>query len=205
MRIIRKFARNKSVFKDFIEVKESMLQKAFETDVQYLKTPKFIKDSRQLQDVNDVLRKHFGLLKDQFIYQIADIKYYPVIGWMDYVHQCDSWGFVGKDLTNQDIDRCFIATNFEEVDLENNDDKSLCRYEFLEILVRLGKIKYFDTGEIDTIAEATDKLIEEFILPNHGMMLSWHQYRVNRIWKLEVDDLLKENRIGIEKLYRLMV
>ena len=65
-----------------------------------------------------------------------------------------------------DIDRTFIAVNFEEVDLEANDDKSLCRYEFLEITCRLAKIKYFDKKRCATIAEATERIITEYILPN---------------------------------------
>jgi hypothetical protein len=71
-------------------------------------------------------------------------------------------------LTSQDIDRTFIATNFEEVDLDNNDDKSLCRYEFLEIIARLGKIKYFDKDKCASIADAAEKIIVDYILPNMG-------------------------------------
>lgn len=44
------------------------------------------------------------------------------------------------------IDRAFIATNFEEVDLEDNPDKSLCRYEFYEIIVRIAVEKYVESG-----------------------------------------------------------
>lgn len=44
------------------------------------------------------------------------------------------------------MDRAFVAVNYEEVDLDNNDDNSLCRYELLEIIVRLAKIKYMEKG-----------------------------------------------------------
>ena len=68
-------------------------------------------------------------------------------------------------MSSGDIDRTFIATNFEEVDLENNDDKSLCRYEFLEIFPRLAKAKYVDKDVCTSIAVATEKIIVDFILP----------------------------------------
>ena len=48
MRVIRKFSRPKSVFKDFIEVTPAMLDAAFDIDKQLLKTPKFIKDADEL-------------------------------------------------------------------------------------------------------------------------------------------------------------
>lgn len=57
------------------------------------------------------------------------------------------------------MDRAFVATNYEEVDLENNDDNSLCRYELLEIIVRLAKMKYVDKGVLSTYAESTTKIL----------------------------------------------
>lgn len=89
--------------------------------------------------------------------QIASPKSYPVIDWMDFVDACnkDGWKIVDsirKDLTSSDIDRIFIATNFEEEDLEENDDNSLCRFEFLEIIARMAKCKFFETKVCDTVA-----------------------------------------------------
>ena len=59
-----------------------------------------------------------------------------------------------------------MATNYEETDLQNNDDNSLCRFELMEIIVRLGKIKYLEKEKCLSIADATRKLIEECIVPN---------------------------------------
>jgi hypothetical protein len=43
------------------------------------------------------------------------------------------------------IDTAFVVTNFEEVDLEDNPDRFLCRYEFYEIIVRIAKDKYVES------------------------------------------------------------
>ena len=174
MKEIRNFNRPKSVFGPFTFTTQKLIDKGFEKDAQYIKTHKFIKDSNELAATLQVLKKYYRELKDQFQIQIATPKNYPVIGWLDYVNTCNQWGIVGEGLTGADIDRTFIATNFEEVDLENNDDKSLCRYEFLEIISRLGKIKYFDTGVCPDIPKATEKLIVDFILPSLGQMkMAW--------------------------------
>jgi len=45
----------------------------------------------------------------------------------------------------QTVDRLFIATNVELVELEDNPDRDLCRFEFFEIIVRLGAAKYKDS------------------------------------------------------------
>lgn len=80
---------------------------------------------------------------------------------------------IDKLLTSQDIDRTFIATNYEEVELENNDENSLCRYEFLEITARIGKIRYFDKGLCKTVAEATKRIIDEHILVCGPERMPW--------------------------------
>jgi len=104
-------------------------------------------------------------------------------------------------LTSQDIDRSFIATNYEEVDLDNNDDNSLCRYEFLEITARIAKIKYTEKGLCKTVAEGTRRVLEEHIIPNTCERMAWQPFRDQRLWCLDVQDLLKANKQGIEVLY----
>jgi len=44
----------------------------------------------------------------------------------------------------QNIDMYFIATNVELEDQEGNDDLSLCRFEFFEILVRIARGKFLE-------------------------------------------------------------
>lgn len=110
---------------------------------------------------------------------------------------------MGPTLSQADIDRSFIATNFEEVDLEDNDDKALCRYESLEILVRLAKIKYFESGACPTVASALEKLLHEHVLPYHGMPILAQEFRDEQLWTLDIDDLYKANLDGLNQVYRI--
>jgi len=68
----------------------------------------------------------------------------------------------------QTIDRLFIATNVEIVELEENPD--LCRYVFYEIIVRMAGAKFKESGRCHTWDEATSRLISEKILPNMETM-----------------------------------
>ncbi len=62
------------------------------------------------------------------------------------------------------IDRLFIATNVELFDMVDNADRALCRFEFYEIIVRIAQSKLVDLGYSQNIIEATEFLIENFIL-----------------------------------------
>lgn len=89
------------------------------------------------------------------------------------VAACSSWKVLDKNLTSGDIDRIFITTNFEEEDLEENDDNSLCRFEFIEIMARMAKTKFYDKGICATVWESCQKLLTEFIIPNTIEMMEW--------------------------------
>ena len=64
------------------------------------------------------------------------------------------------------IDTMFIATNFEEEDMEDNPDRALCRYEFMEILCRIADYKYKKKMVCSTLSEALEKLLEDNIFKN---------------------------------------
>ena len=170
---IRHFNLKSSVFNKFIQDDEAILDRAFELDNELSKMPKFVKDKDDLNKSMKVLRKHYPNLKNQFISQIANPKSYPVIDWLDFVDACNHWDIIDKNLTATDIDRIFIATNFEEEDLEENDDNSLCRFEFLEIIARMAKTKYYEKGLCPTVWESLDKLITEYIIPNTCEHMEW--------------------------------
>ena len=86
---------------------------------------------------------------------------------------CSSWKVLDKNLTSADVDRIFIATNFEEEDLEDNDDHALCRFEYIEIMARIAKTKFYDTGICATVWESCQKLLTEFVIPNTIEMMEW--------------------------------
>ena len=60
---------------------------------------------------------------------------------------------IDKNVTSSTLDRLFIATNVELVDMEDNPDKELCRFEMLEILVRIAGAKYKEVNLTKTYAE----------------------------------------------------
>ena len=80
------------------------------------------------------------------------------------------------------IDSIFIATNYEVEDMDENPDRALNRYEFLEFLVRLGACKFKDQSkEVKTFSEAFEILLERHVVPNYNYA-PWHDFRVKELW-----------------------
>jgi len=141
--ILRKFNKKTSVFKPWKVDTHSSLRKAFELDINYSKMQKFLKDKETFEEVTDVLFRHTAKIKDIFTFGIGESSF-PSIEWFYFVKMCNVWEIVDENLDIKTIDRIFIATNYEEVEQEDNPDRDLCRYEFYEILARLAKEKYFN-------------------------------------------------------------
>jgi hypothetical protein len=109
-----------------------------------------------------------------------------------------------KNVTVSTLDRLFIATNVELVEMDENPDKELCRFEMLEILVRIAGAKYKDPGLTKTYNEGVALLIENHLLPL-SKNLQWQEFRLEQLWCLEVNDTLETNLDGLKKVsYRLV-
>ena len=74
------------------------------------------------------------------------------------------------------------------------------RYNFIELLVRIAKNKYFDSDEVDSIAEGFRKLMEDVVLKNF-IFEPWQEFREKMLWNLGVDDVYVANRDGVKRLY----
>jgi len=71
---------------------------------------------------------------------------FPTISMLDFSNLCQQCHILDKFVSVSTLDRLFIATNVELVAMDDNPDKELCRFEMLEILVRIAAAKYKDPG-----------------------------------------------------------
>ena len=57
--------------------------------------------------------------------------------------------------------------------MDTNDDNALCRFEFIEMIVRIAKGKYMDYGKEESLSFAVEKLIQSHILPMESKLVPW--------------------------------
>jgi hypothetical protein len=90
-----------------------------------------------------MIRSNIKKLNEIFISLISATQSYPFLSWLDYSSWIKQINIIDEEkLPMATFDRIFIATNIEEEDLQDNPDRALCRYEYLEILVRMAIAKY---------------------------------------------------------------
>jgi hypothetical protein len=113
---------------------------------------------------------------------------------------CTKAGIKDAVVTTDTVDRMFITVNFDGVEMVDQNDHTLCRYEFMESLVRLARAKYIDTQRESTLAKAVQRLIEKDIL-THWVWEPWQEFRDKQLWTRGVCDVIQTNLDGITKVY----
>lgn len=193
------FDKNKSVFKTFVEDNEVTRRIMFDNDKKHLKLSRVIKDENALSQVNEVLLRNFQVIKEIFDATSASSSY-PNIGWLDFSNFCDRCQILDNRFLNRSaIDRAFIAVNVDFDDLDDNPAQELCRYEFLEIIVRLAICKYQDLPL--TQAQMTQKMIEDHIFkyadPSQAI-----KFRREKLYTNEVNNILEANLSNCQELFK---
>ena len=129
-------------------------------------------DEDAYNDVKEVVIDFYQDLKE--IFQVAAIQYGASLDFdmTSFRKFCKDAGILNKQLTSSVLDTYFKATNYEEIDQENNDDNAIIRFEFLEILVRIARGKYIDFGKDKRLDYSMTKLVQQHIMPMSSKL--WH-------------------------------
>ena len=152
----------------------------------------------------DLVHKNFAAIKEVFTGAVAAGGAMPDINQLYFLEFCREAHIPDQAVTPSVLDVYFTATNFEVVEAEGNDDRALCRFEFVEILARIARGKYLDTGKCATYAAGVAKLLEEHILPMRDKLEPWQPFREQHLWNTPVNDLLLVNLPLLKKVFAKM-
>ena len=199
---IRRFKKETSVFQRWKKDDDFTLQDAAAHDFSFWKVPRFVKKEEDLEDLKKVIRDNFFELKNMHIYNAANSTF-PACSLLEFTKFSKKCEFADKNMSMAQIEREFIATNFEisKSDQAENPDRQLIRFEFIELLVRIANIKIMQKRKGITIAEAFKILLREN-LSKAPEGAEWQGFRDQSLWTIEVNDVLEPNLENIKTIVR---
>jgi hypothetical protein len=80
----------------------------------------------------------------------------------------------------------------------------MLRYEFIELLVRIAKAKYIDTGLHERYYNALDELFEVELVNYTRQMNPILEWRHQELYTLEINDCFFANLEGLKSIYKAM-
>lgn len=99
----------------------------------------------------------------------------------------------GQALTTKDLDQIFIQESRDTPrKLQTNKERTICRSEFIDIILRMAIKKYISKKDTNTYNAAIDKFLENDFFPNvKSAEYSYEGYRYEKIHTEMVDNVLK--------------
>jgi hypothetical protein len=193
-----------SIFKDFRVETPSLINECFEFDWNIMKVPK-LKGTTD-RDLKERIRQQYPFIRELYKrLSGTGIKGSLFsIGWNVFrdfmIHTIDFTS--DNKFKREDCDRLFIGVNASSKGkgekTENNSDKSLCRNEFLEIIIRSAMKKYCENGELENEGDAVDRFWNDYLHPyknkmqvSHPYQYDTHKWRINRFWNEHCDNIFK--------------
>ena len=202
VKVERRFVKEASVFAPWKQDDFGVLKKCLDHDRRYWKVAsKVVKDREDRQAVEAAVARHLPLLKALHLHMAASSGFPATTEpeWRKLQARCR---FLDASVKQSAIDNHFYAVNFEGEAQDDNPDRALIRFEFVELLVRVAKEKYFRTGACATVAEAFEKLLATNVSPLcREEVHAWQGFREDKLYTLEVNDVLQTNKEGIRKVY----
>ncbi len=89
-----------------------------------------------------------------------------------------------------------VATNVSNNKYKSNAERELHRYEFVEFIVRMGKIKYLERKNAIDLVDSTQIILKNDILPNNPKVDGLN-FREEHMYNLKVDEIFRKNAISI--------
>ena len=195
----RVFSKNRSAFRAWIEDDEEILEECTRLDWQWWKIPRLCKDQADLKRCEELVRQHYSELKHIFTALISNVEF-PNIGWLAFAQYVEKIHLIDRSCTMSVVDSVFIATNYEVEDMDENPDRALNRHEFIEFLVRIAAVKYKDTKQASTFAEAFEMLLKKNVL-EYSHPPPWQEFREKELWDLAPDDVITANLAHLNKVH----
>lgn len=191
-----KWSLKKSIFAQYRPDSSNILGQAFENDYAATNLSKLLsvgpEPARSEIEACDVLRDNYDVIKGAFR-QFAISSTEPFnMGWNSFTEFVLSVNLPDRQrLTRADVDMTFFTSSGIGPPGPRNPKKFLCRFQFLDAVVRLALKRWQGTGGSETPADAVRKLIDAMRnLPAVESADDVHAFH-DRAWGKETDDLVK--------------
>ena len=168
----------------------------------------------EVLEVRDVLWEHHDQLYMTFFYYASqenkpNVFMINYLSYQRFYEDCSLAvaGSIGCQPRN--LDQMFVAINAsgkgtEHAKEKHNDQHSLNRQEFLQLLVRVAYARYIMTGQVHDVSDAVRMVVEQDVLSNVApeCLHDLNTFREHYCYLEEVDHVLRRHETSLRALYK---
>jgi len=180
-----------------------LLKKCFEFDWGCCRIPRLVKKEDDLEKVKKQLYSVYRQYKETYKYisslspsgEVWSISQLPFTDLINETNIIDN-----KSLKLSDVDIKFIATLAGEKGNFRNPERSLVRYQLMEVMVRVAEERYIKPGTAQNFAEAVEISLRDNLMPIYNKYNA-QIWRDEKYWNEQCDDALKYYKPALDNIY----
>lgn len=193
-----------SLFKDYQFDTFQILDDGFEFDYKHTRINNFVKKQNDQGRVKEIMKDLYKHLREFYKFFAAtgggDIFCISPNGMSEFLNMCS--------IIDELYEVTDVGVNWNAIKSQQNKDQiynaknGICRYEFMEILVRIAHDKYVRNRVCDSTGEACEMLIKSHLLSVFNRYDS-NKWRLEKYAIEETDLVLKAHKSIFDAIYKL--
>ncbi|KAL4468590.1 hypothetical protein ABPG74_005093 [Tetrahymena malaccensis] len=201
----------KSIFSSFVRDSDELVNKCFEFDWENSKINtilnSFLNTLEEKSEVKELLKDRYNLIRNFYKYHssigmIGDI---PAISQSQFLALANKMKLTdGKQFKIADVDHNFISAISNTVKERNylNPEKSIIRFQFLELVIRIICDKYMRNGNCKSVQKAIQKFFnKKSIQQVFEEVEDPQKWRDERFWNEGCECVLKNHIDTIKEIW----
>lgn len=192
-----------SLFKDYKIDDEDLLNECFEFDWKHCRIPNLIKDPKELELTKSYLREIYQTIKESFktlsAYSGSEV---PCIGSNAFIELLGQCNIFDNLYAISDFGVNWNSAVVQTMKgMTYNPANALVRYEFMELIVRVGYDRYIRTKTLNSANEAVCKIFNDHLLPKLTTLCAY-KWRTEEYMCEIVDVVLKSHKPMLDSIYK---
>ncbi|CAG9334427.1 unnamed protein product [Blepharisma stoltei] len=192
-----------SLFKDYHFDTNDTWNDGFEFDYKHTRIPNFVKKLADQEHVKSILKAIYQSFREFYKYFSAtgggEIFCIGPNGMSEFLNMCN--------IIDELYDVTDIGVNWNAIKSQVHKDQiynaknGICRYEFMEILVRIANDKYIRNKVCSTVGDAIEKLAQTHLIPVFSKYDS-NKWRYEKYLVEDVDLALKVHKMILDAIFK---
>lgn len=184
----------KSVFREYIADTPELLKECFNEDIEKSKIKELV--GKEYSYLYNYLKQHYAYIKDSYKH-FASVAWFDWDVWLEILTEfCIKTGIIdNEDMRESDIESIIKTFRY----WNSTTEIYFCRYQYMELLVRISIIKYYRNRKTNKIASAVKLFFKTYMadLDNH----SSQDFRTKKLYTQTIDKILYRHLSVLIKLY----
>ncbi|KAH9146376.1 hypothetical protein AeRB84_009746 [Aphanomyces euteiches] len=190
---------------------DALVAKAFAVDFRHCKIDRIVRDPDRKKELEAAGVGHYRAITNLYRKYCSrgarvaiDQLSISWSGFNEFLSDCHLVDESSERCKASDMDNVFVAANLEmteEAKQQDNPDRSLTRFEFLECIIRIAINKYCNSKPVvcETPAQALNRLMEDHLVA--AVPEDPNEFRTNYLYKEEISDIFLEYVVLLQDLY----